>query len=231
VVAAGLLAAFVVAAAPVHADPDVAGRMAELGAGSGFVYRRASTDPGSNPGGIRYGGFVGIDAQARVYVVPWLRVAVYYLGGYASIDIPRGAASIEYDELDLGKAWAFSLGGRVEPTWHVSDRFRAFGIVGAGWGRMKTPPMQVKNEATSYAVDRRAGVWIEFPVGLGATVDVVRDRLGLSFESTLAPHSSQSGSLFGAVQYVDSSGTMGHVQGMPKLSLSLATMLNVVVEL
>ncbi len=217
--------------APVHADPDDAGRMAELGVGSGFVYRRASTDTDNNPGGISYGGSLGIDAQARAYLVPWLRIAVYYLGGYESIDIPRGAASIEYDDLDLGRAWAFSLGGRIEPTWHVSDRFRAFGIVGAGWGRMKTPPMQVQNEATSYAVDRRAGVWVEFPVGVGATFDVVRNRLGLSFESTVAPHGSQSGSLFGAVQYVDSNGTMGHVQGMPKLSLSVATMLNVVVEL
>jgi hypothetical protein len=217
-------------ASPALAGPDDAARMAEVGLGSGFVYRRATSEVAANPGGISYGGSIGVDAHARVYIVPWLRIAMYYVGGYETIDVPH-SATFQYDKLELDHAWAFSLGGRLEPTWHVTDRFRAFAIIGAGWGRMKAPTMKVQTGSISYQVERRAGVWVEYPLGLGATFDVLPNRLGLSFETTIAPHTSQSGDLFDKVQYVDSQGVMGHVDPMPTLSSSLATMLNVVVLL
>lgn len=205
--------------------------MAEVAAGAGFLYRRATTESHANPGGIAYGPSVGVDANARVYLVPWLRFAVYYAGGRTAIDVPHGASSIAYDRLDLDPAWAFSLGGRLEPTWHASDRLRLFGILGGGWGRMKAPEMRVETGSVSYTVKARSGVWVEYPLGLGATYDVLPNRLGLSLETTVAPHSSQSGDLFGTVQYIDSQGLMGHVGPMPTLSSTLATMLNVVLEL
>ncbi len=230
VLAVALPAAASTFARPAHADSDDPQRMAEVGIGTGYVYRRATTSSNANPGRVAYGGSIGIDVHGRAYITPWLRIAMYYLAGHESVEVPHGPGT-PYDQLSIDSAWAFSLGGRLEPTWQVTDRFRAFAIVGAGWGRMKTYEMRMASGSLTYEVDPRAGVWVECPMGLGATFDIWPRRLGLSFESTIAPHTSQSGTLFAPVQYIDSQGRVGHVPPMPTLSTTLATMLNVVVVL
>ncbi len=218
-----LVTAVLISPAIAFAAPDDAGRRAEVAVGAGYLYRQAKSDAS----GIRYGGDLAVDVQARAYAARWLRISACFQRGHSSVDIPSGA----YDSLDLGSALSYSLGARLEPTWHVTDRFRASLILGVAWGRLQVPRMTVHDAGAQYMVKPRSGSFLEYPLGIGVAVDILPNRLSVSFESTVAPHTAQSGELFGTVQYTNDHGKLGHVQAMPQLQLSIANMLHLVLAL
>ena len=222
-----LVTAVLISPAIAFAAPDDAGRRAEVAVGAGYLYRQAASDAS----GVRYGGDLALDVQARAYAARWLRVSACFQRGHSSVDVPSGAAGIAYDSLELGSALSYSLGARLEPTWHVTDRFRASLILGVAWGRLQVPTMTVHEAGAQYRVKPRSGSFLEYPLGVGVAVDILPNRLSVSFESTVAPHTAQSGELFGTVQYTNDHGKLGHVQAMPQLHLSIANMLHLVLAL
>ncbi|MCU0691662.1 MAG: hypothetical protein MUF54_09695 [Polyangiaceae bacterium] len=200
-------------AAPTSADVSVLG---------GLVVRTATSDAALNPNAIGYDLAAGWGVQARAHVLPWLRASGYYVHSQHDINLPRGAAHIDYRSIDLSPLDSFSLGFRIEPTCPVTDRLYASLSVGAGWGRLTTDRMTVREASRSYVVQERAGVFVELPVGVGLSYVLLPSWVAVRAEATIATNIKQSGKLFESVAYVDSTGALGSVGPMPTQGLSSA---------
>jgi opacity protein-like surface antigen len=205
-----------------HAQADLAPR-AEASILAGLTNRYAQ----SNLDGIAYEPALQLSFQARGYVWSWLNAAVYHRRASHGIDLPRGAAGFDYERIEIDKALAYSLGARIEPTYRVSDVFRAWVSVGLGWGRMSLDRVHVQEATRSYTVRERAGVFVEVPMGIGASYELVPRWLTVQMEADIAPLSKQSGTLFGPTPYVDSNGSLHFTGSFPTQSLSTSFLLGV----
>lgn len=214
------------AAAAEEAEPG-SEPQAEFSVLAGLGTRHASTDDGVNPDGIGYDPAFQLAFQGRGYVWPWLNFAVYHLRASHEISLPRGAAGMDYETVDMGTVLTYSLGARLEPTYRVSDSFRTWLSLGVGWGRMSLEKVTVYEEARSYTVRERAGVFVEVPVGIGASYEVVPRWLAVQAEANVAHLSKQSGKLFDPTPYVDSQGSRGTVEPMPTQTISTSFVLGV----
>ena len=218
------------AATQAHAkDEPEAGSapQAELSALAGYGVRSASTDDSVNPDGIGYDPAFQLSFQARGYVWSWLNFAAYYVRSSHEINLPHGAADINYEQIEMGKVLTYSLGARLEPSYHVSDELRTWLSIGIGWGRMSLDKVNVVEADRSYTIRERTGVFVEVPVGIGASYEVVPRWLAIQAEADIAHLSKQSGKLFDPTSYVDSQGTLDRVGPMPTQTISASFLLGV----
>jgi len=223
-----VLSAVVPASASAQDEPASASEpQAELTALAGMGIRHASKDASVNPGGIGYDPALQLAFQARGYVWSWLNAAVYHVRASHGINLPRGAAGIDYEGVDMGKALAYSLGARLEPTYQVARGFRAWTSIGVGWGRMSVEKVSVQEADRSYTIGERAGVFVEVPVGVGAAYEILPNWLTVHAEAGVAHLSKQSGKLFDSASYVDSQGSRDTVGPMPTQPLSASFLLGV----
>ncbi|MFW5741119.1 MAG: hypothetical protein ACOC1F_12210 [Myxococcota bacterium] len=200
---------------------------AEFSTLAGIATRHASTDDSVNPDGIGYEPAVKLAFQGRGYVWPWLNFAIYYVRASHAINLPRGAADIDYESIDIGNVLAYSLGARLEPTYQVSDEFRTWLSIGVGWGRMSLDEVTVQETNRSYTVRERSGVFVEVPIGIGASYEVIPRWLAIQAEADIAHLSKQSGKLYDTTPYVDSQGSRGTVGPMPTQTVSAGLLLGV----
>jgi len=210
---------------------DLSQPLANVSVLGGLGVRRATTDPSVNPDGIAYQPGFAMSVQGRAYVSSWLNVSLYYVRSYHAIEAPQGAAGIDYDERDLDTLFAFSLGARAEPTYHVSDQFRAWLSVGVGWGRMTLDEMYVRKGAREYTVRPRKGVFMEVPFGLGASWEFLPRWAAVSAEASIAPTYKQSGDLFDPAPFVDNDGRLDSVGNFPTQTLTSTFLLGLAVVL
>ena len=78
-------------------------------------------------------------------------------------------------------------GAKVQPTLNFTPRLRAWLTAGIGWGRFTFPEMTFTENEQEFVVRQRNSVFVEFPLGLGVSYDIIEDWLALEFESTAAP--------------------------------------------
>lgn len=187
---------------------------------TGLAVRSASTDEAVNPGGIGYEPALQLSFQARGYVWSWLNAAVYYRRASHELTLPRGAAGFDYEQIEKDDVLTYSLGARLEPTYQVSHEFRVWLSLGVGWGRMTLDKVDVIESERSYTVPDRAGVFVELPIGIGASYEVVPRWLAIQAEIDIAPLSQQSGKLFDPTAFVDNHGSLAHAGPMPSQTLS-----------
>lgn len=189
--------------------------------------RRASTDASVNPDGIGYDPAVQFSFQGRGYVSPWLSFSLYYVRASHEVSLPPGAAGMDYEQIDMDTVLSYSLGARVEPTYRVSDTFRAWLSLGVGWGRMSLDKVTVQEQDRSYTVRDRAGVFVEVPFGIGASYEIVPRWLAIQAEADVAHLSKQSGKLFDPTPFVDNKGSRDAVGPMPTQTISSSFLLGV----
>jgi opacity protein-like surface antigen len=227
--ACALLANSLLAVETFAADGAEAGAapQAEISALAGLSARPAASDANENPDGIGYGPGLQLSFQARGYVWSWLNAAIYHRRASHEIDLPRGAAGLDYEHISMDKVLVYSLGARLEPTYHVSEAFRTWVSVGVGWGRMTLGKVHVQESDRSYTVPDRAGVFVEVPLGLGASYEVVPRWLAVQAEADIAHLSNQSGGLHGSTPYVDSNGSLHFAGPMPTQVVSGSFLLGV----
>jgi opacity protein-like surface antigen len=200
---------------------------AEFSALAGLAVRSASTDPAINPDGIGYDPAPQFSFQGRGYVWSWLNAAIYYRRASHELNLPRGAAGFDYEHIEKDKILTYSLGARLEPTYHVSDEFRTWLSLGVGWGRMTLDKVDVTEAERSFTVPDRAGVFVEVPIGIGASYEVVPNWFAVHAEIDIAPLSKQSGKLFDPTPFVDSHGSLSHAGPMPTQTVSGSFLLGV----
>ena len=200
---------------------------AEFSVLAGMATRHASTDDSINPDGIGYDPAFQLGFQGRGYVWPWLNFAVYHKRASHKLNLPHGAAGMDYNSIDMGTVLTYSLGARLEPTYPVTDSFRTWLSIGVGWGRMSLEKVTVHEDTRSYTVRERAGVFVEVPIGIGASYEVIPRWLRVQAEANVAHLSKQSGKLFDTTPYVDDQGSLGTVDPMPTQTISTSMVLGV----
>jgi len=174
---------------------------------------------GLDPSSIGYNPAVGWGVHLRWPIFDWLRFHAYFLDAHHGLDIPQGALAAPTSvsispaaSIDTGAVETFSFGGRLAPTWPISERLRAWVSAGIGWGRFNFPVMTVTEPGGhAYEVQDRSGVFVEFPLGIGASFDVIERWLAIELESTIAPVTGQSGDAYEVFQAIDADGEIADV--------------------
>lgn len=169
-------------------------RHVDIGAAVALVQRVA--DGQTSDGTVRYPAAVGVGLSARVDVWRYLRANLYVLRASTTTDLGPGALGLLGDPSDV-RITSYSFGLRLSPTLPIGPRARAWVTLGAGWGRLEVGRFNVQHvngmTDASYQVRERAFSFVEFPMGLGFSVDIVKNWLALEFEATGAFHGAERG--------------------------------------
>jgi len=174
-------------------------------------------------------------------IFSWLRLHPYFLDAHHSIDIPAGALRADgspsappiSDQATLSEVVAetFVFGAKLAPTLNVTDRLRGWISVGVGWGRFAFSSITVTENTVptdsggTYEVRERAGVFVEFPFGLGMSFDVIPRWLAVEYEFSAAPVVGQSGTAHETFQAVDEAGTIRNVGAFGAIEASFVNAL------
>lgn len=207
---------------PVPDEPEWT-RHIEVGADAAFVLRPFHNGVVESP--IRYESAIAWGLHAHWNALPWLRLTPYFLDVHHGLDIPQGALATSSDNT-IDPTWALSdttvttyvFGLKVQPTLNFTPRLRAWITAGVGWGRFGFPEMTVitdpeepDNAETNFVIRQRKSVFVEFPLGLGISFDVIDRWLALELESTAAPMTGQSGNAHERFQAIGPDGTVRDV--------------------
>lgn len=218
---------FICAAAPCHATQSEPPHtpVLELSVLGGANARRATSNQSSNPSPITYTPSAQLALELRAYVTRWLNATLYHHRSYPRVDLPRGAAKLDYTHIEKNRLQTYSIGIHLEPTYHFTQRLRGWLSVGAGWGRMNWDSVFVTEPLRTYRIDARSGVFVEIPIGLGASYELIPKWLAVQGQLRVAPLVKQSGDLFDTVQIVDNFGQIDTTGPMPTQTVSASALL------
>ena len=204
-------------------------RHIEIGGDFVFIQRPASTDAAGKPSPIRYEPTVGFGLHARWDIFKYLRFAAYFINANHDVELPAGSlppteaatSPGTNGTMSMDPVHTFSFGARLCPTLPISLRARAWASVGAGWGRIQFGRMTIHDPTGDIVVRERAGPFVEFPLGIGGSFDVIPRWLSVEIELTGAFVTSQSGENLTDVQAIDKAGKKRAVGGFPEIDGTL----------
>jgi hypothetical protein len=207
---------------PLPAGPDAKKlpwkRHLEIGGDFAFVQRAASEDENGNASGIRYAPAVGFGVHARWELFKYLRFTAYFLDASHEVDMPAGTGYLgqsSTSSYEIDKVHTFSLGARFSPTLPLTERARAWLAFGVGWGRLEFGEMEIIEGSRVITVDDRADAFVELPMGVGASFDLVPRWLSVEVEITGAFVFEQPGDALRNVQGHDNQGHLHDIGGFP----------------
>ncbi len=207
-------------------EPPKWERRLEIGGGVVFVNRPLLHEATATA--VSYQPTVGFGLHLRWDILKFLRVHPYFIDARHDLTLPAGALTTSAGHsisstatLSESTAYTFVFGLRLEPTWWLSDRARAWASVGVGWGRFEIPEMTI-NDPTGgeFMVRERANVFVEFPMGLGVAFDVIPRWLAVEYEFYAAPITGTSGDALESYQAIDASGNLRDVGTVEDLDAS-----------
>ncbi|MEM1029824.1 MAG: hypothetical protein AAGN82_05705 [Myxococcota bacterium] len=188
--------------------------------------------------GISYRAAPAWGVVFRWALYDWVAVHPYFLDSHHALGIPQGAFatgaanSIAPDATyETDSVITFSFGAKLAPTWEVTPRLRLWGSFGVGWGRFEFRSLALEEGTTTFSVNERDSVFIEFPIGLGLSYDVIDRWLAVGYEATGAPVTGQTGTAHEAVQAVDGDGNLRDVGPVGAIEASFVQSLSLTVIL
>lgn len=187
--------------------------------GGDLLYVVRTTDPVGADLGIRYSNAVGFGLHAQTAITEWLHVKLYFVDARHGVTIPDGALGPR-GSVDLPTMKSYAFGLRVSPTWQLHPRFRIWATGGAGWGRMEFGAMTIDDGARIIKVRDRADPFIEFPLGLGVSAEIIPRWLNVFYEGTGAFIIDQEGPAVRQAQGIDSLGHLQSVGPFPRFGSS-----------
>jgi hypothetical protein len=161
-------------------------------------------------------------------IFSFLRFSPYFIDAHHSLRFGKGALAVAAERpisatatIDSESVRTFVFGAKFAPTWNLSKRARVWLSAGVGWGRFEFPKIQiVESGQPTFDVNERDGVFVEVPVGLGVSFDVIPRWLAVEYQFSAAPVLGQSGNAHEAVQAVDPDGTVRNVAGFGAIEAS-----------
>lgn len=191
-------------------------RSMEVGPLFGVTWRTAQGDGPKYSPGLTWGAFVKSD------VWPFLSVRASYQNSHHAVEGQGNLASAEADHTPLGEAdfptvTSFSLRFDLEPSWSYQD-LRVFGVLGVGWGKLRVE--HVDDASGFHLTSRQAGVLIEYPLGVGASYDLLDGWLAAGVLYTFSFHSNLTGTIYNTTRGTTQAGQRVDVSGLPTLSSS-----------
>jgi hypothetical protein len=221
-------------------------RHLEVGADLALVRRTGSTSAEGVETNVRFGSAVGYGFHAGWDVLRFLRVSAYIVRAQHELVFLPGALVLPGEpraiqpssRIAADPLRTLAFGARLAPTWPLGDRVRLWLSVGIGYdrfdfGRMRicepgsdvcdlqsdTPFVPGGSDAPlakPFQVHTRGASFFEVPLGLGASLELVRDWITLDFETTGAFLLGQGGEATRPMQAVDNEGRRRTIGGLPR---------------
>lgn len=192
-------------------------RSVDLGIDVAFIARQASPIADDLPTPVRYDAAVGYGFHGRLDLFRFLRFGAYFVSAVHTLELPPGSLGMRSEGLELDSVWAYSFGARLMPTYRFSDRLRSWVSLGAGWGRLEFDRMYVKEAGGRFEVRERSASFVEIPLGLGVSYDILPRWLALEIEVTGAFVVGQQGSSVQPAQAIDTAGKVRSIGSFPRL--------------
>ena len=214
---------------PEVAEPEAPPWERRLEIGPDFALMIRPLTDGLGESSIKYEPAPAWGVHINWPVIKWVHFRPYFTHASHTVDIPQGAMSTDSPSsigadavIDELKVETFTLGAKLAPTWHFTERVRAWVALGVGWGRFSYPKMTVtESDGGNYIVRDRSGVFVEFPLGLGISVDIIERWLLIGYEATAAPITGQSGDAHERFQAIDALGRTRDVGPFGAIELSV----------
>jgi len=169
---------------------------------------------------IRYDAATGFALHLRWPILKHLQISGYFVDCHLPVHIPRGSLGLA-DDVTSPPVETFVFGARVSPTM-TWGRLTGWLTAGAGWGRIEFQRMQARTAGgAAYTLRERGGSFVEFPLGLGVSWEIVKRWLSIDLETTAAFVAGQHGEAFDPAQTVDSAGHLQNVGPLPVMDASL----------
>jgi hypothetical protein len=212
----------------------------ELGSYLAFVSRTVNTTEELPI--VRYEPTLGFGLQGSFEIFRYLRFSAYFVDARHDVVLPPGSLCVENDSagvcqgrtLEIEPMYTFAFGARFLPTLPLTRRLRVWAALGVGYGRMEFNRMKVTEpnplnpqQPNQYIVRDRSVAFIEFPLGGGASFEVIKDWMRINLEITGAFINNQDGTATSNVQAVDATGKKRAIGGFPQLAGSFVQTLGV----
>lgn len=192
----------------------------DIGGDLAIVARPATGDAKGQPSRVRYELATGFALHLRFPIIKHLQIEGYFVDCHLPVTIPRGALGT-MDTIVSPPVETFVFGARITPniTW---GRVTASATAGAGWGRMEFQRMTATTATgAKYTLRERGGSFVELPLGVGVSIEVVKRWLSIDLRATAAFVVEPHGEAFDAAQTVDPSGKLQNVSPMPIMDASI----------
>jgi hypothetical protein len=196
-------------------------RKVEVGPDFGVWQRPADGSDASYGPGFSWG------VHARIEIASWIAVRTSFVHNDLPVTVRSGSLGLTGADIHQPDLEVTLLGARLEPTWVVTPRFRAWLGLGIAWGRVVGPPLTTSGAFGTLNASERDGVLLESSGALGLTVDVIPNWLSASLAGSAGFLTNQSGSLFDGQQDRDEAGQYVFVGGLPKFSASYSALFSV----
>ena len=205
-------------------------RHVDIGAAVAFVHRVTEGQTGTEGALVRYPSAVGLSLSARVDVWRYLRANLYVVRSSTTFDLPAGALGLSGNPGAVPLT-GYSFGLRLSPTLPLGPRARTWLSVGAGWGRLEVGRFDVVDRAGTYRVRERAFSFVEFPLGIGTSFDIIKNWLTIEFEGTCSFQAAQRGTALENRQTINAEGKRAAVGPFPSLAATFVQTLGLALVL
>jgi hypothetical protein len=197
-----------------RSEPFLPLRHIEIGPLLGFSLR-----PSAEPERAEYGAGLAFGAHARVNLWRWLGVRAIVTRAAHPVTVPTGGLGLEGAEISQPSLEVTLLAARIEPTWPLTPRTRAFGGLEVGWAYLMAHKPEVAGGITAPS---RRGTTLEPGLALGASYDVVPHWLSLGGALRGALSLAEAGAITRPAQAIDGSGRRIVFEAFPGFDASLS---------
>lgn len=192
----------------------------DIGADALLVNRLASDYIDGQPSHIAYRPTIGFGFHGRVQIIRYLQVGAYFYGAEHGFAFGQGSLGVQ-GNIQSDALTTVAFGAKAMPTLPLGERIRLWGTLGVGWGRFEFPQMTAKEPGRApFLIKGRGNSFVEFPMGLGASFEVIKNWLSIDVEITGAPLVHKKGTSFTSVQALDN-GKERPIAPMPESHLSV----------
>ena len=205
-------------------------RHVDVGAAVALMLRAADGQTGTQDSLARYPTAIGWGLSARMQIIRYLRASLYVVRGASSLDLSAGALGLPGNPGPV-TVTSYSFGLRLSPTLPLGPRARAWLSAGAGWGRLELGRFDVASAGGTFQVRERAFSFVEFPLGVGISIDIIKNWLAVEYEATGAFHAAQRGTALRNGQAIDTAGHRISVGPFPSIAGSFVQTLGLALVL
>jgi hypothetical protein len=199
-------------------------RHVEIGGEAALVMRLSSHDLDGQPSDIRYAPAIGYGFHARMELYRYLHFTAWFLSARHDVRLVPASFGVAGDftapPLSIPPAETMVFGARLAPTLPLSSRGRAWVTLGAGWGRMHMPRALVDGHPEQPFVHARSSTFVEVPLGMGASFEIIPRWLAIEIQTTGAFVMGQSGEALEPAQAIDALGRRRSIRALPSLDAS-----------
>lgn len=186
--------------------------------------------PATGNGPIHYGPSLVAGGHIRIEALDWLGLRIVTHYEHNSVKFDGGSLPVDGASLRAPSFHRVVFGLSLEPTWVVGERFLTYFGAGARWARTTSD----FSETDDLSHTDPTGVFVEFPLVIGTSVQLVKDWLVLETSAQVSLLTGQNGSLFNTkrlTQAFDQNGRLLHLQPFPKFGTSFGAVAGLAVLL